>query len=81
MESRKAVTLTMVFNSRRVSTMVLNELFRTSAVKVQMLRGRLSARTGWFELLVEGEARAVECVVAYCNPWSVQIPCVEPQRA
>ncbi len=81
MESRKVVTLTMVFNSRRVSTMVLNELFRTSSVKVELVRGRLSARTAWFELKVEGEARTVECVVAYCNPWSVQIPCVEVRRA
>jgi hypothetical protein len=81
METKKEVTLTVFFDDRRISTMVLHEMFRTRAVTVEILRGRLSARTSWFELKLRGETRAVECIVEYCSPWSVHLPCLVPKRA
>jgi hypothetical protein len=81
METRSERPLTVVFNSRRISSMVLHQLLQIKAVKVEILRGRLSARTAWFELKLQGEPRAIERVVQYCDPWSVHIPRVESKRA
>lgn len=81
METQKEVTLTLFFEDRRVSTMVLHEMFRTGAVNVEILRGRLSAQFSWFELRLRGEARAVECVVEYSSPWSVHLPSLISRRA
>lgn len=74
MDVRKEVTLTLVFKSRRVSSTVLDRLFRTKAVSVEILRGRLSARTSWFELRLEGEAPAVERTIECFNTWCMPIP-------
>lgn len=79
MGSRQEVTLTVLFGSRRVSTLVVDQLSQKRAVEVEIVRGRLSARTAWLELRLRGEARALEGAIQYCNAWSVQIPYPPPK--
>jgi hypothetical protein len=73
------VRLTVVFGDRRNSLHVLDRIFRSEGVAVELLRGRLSEEGAWFDLKVRGAARVVERVVDYSRAWSVLLPCPEPR--
>jgi hypothetical protein len=79
MDATREVRLTLVFDDRRISMLVLDRIFRSDDVAVELLRGRLSEESVWFDLKVRGAARGVERVVEFSRPWSVLLPCPEPQ--
>ena len=56
MEKSQEMILTVVFNDRRVTGMILNQILQTPSVKVEIVRGRLNAQSAWFELRIQGDA-------------------------
>ena len=81
MAAQREVTLRVVFNDRSLSTRVLRQIFRRAKVTVEIVRGRLSARSAWFDLKICGDARTVKRIVRFSSPWSVFISCPEAQLA
>jgi len=81
MAAQQEVTLRVVFHDRSLSTMVLNQIFSMAKVAVEIVRGRLSAHSAWFDLRIRGDARAVARIVKFSSPWSVFITCPEAQLA
>lgn len=70
MDANTEVLLTTVFNDRRDWTMVLDRMFKMAAVRVEIVRGRLSAKGCWFNIKVSGKTWAVEQAVDVLRPWT-----------
>ena len=70
MTTNTEVMLTMVFNDRRLWTRVLNRVSRMAAVRVEIVRGRLSSEGCWFNIKVSGKTWAVEQAVDVLRPWT-----------
>ncbi|HLY12091.1 MAG TPA: BMC domain-containing protein [Planctomycetota bacterium] len=70
MDANTEVLLTTVFNDRRDWTMVLDRMFKMAAVRVEIVRGRLSAKGCWFNIKVSGKSGAVEQAVDTIRPWT-----------
>ncbi len=70
MSANTEVTLTMVFNDRRDWTRVLDRMLKMAAVRVEIVRGRLSAQGCWFNIKVSGKTGAVEQAVDTIRPWT-----------
>ncbi|HVR86045.1 MAG TPA: hypothetical protein VMU54_17115 [Planctomycetota bacterium] len=70
MDANQEVMLTMVFHDRRDWTMVLDRMFKMAAVRVEIIRGRLSAQSCWFNIKISGKTGAVEQAVDTIRPWT-----------
>ena len=70
MNENTEVMLTLVFNDRRDWTRVLDRMFKMEAVRVEIIRGRLSAQVCWFNIKISGKTGTVEQAVDAIRPWT-----------
>ena len=70
-ERRKVVHLEVYFADRSLSKPAILELSRDSSISVNILRGRLTETSAWFELELSGSPSRVDAVVRQGRNWGV----------
>jgi hypothetical protein len=70
MNANTEVMLTLVFSDRRDWIRVLDRVFKMAAVRVEIVRGRVSAQGCWFNIKISGKTGAVEQAVDTIHPWT-----------